>query len=184
LKTDVDSFSPWDPKNKGVAYRLGNIISLILAIPTILICSHILANAGYSPYLALAFFPLAIPTIILHELIHAVFQWLFSKQKPHLGFKRPFPYSKLGPNSSVTRNQGVLSSLAPLFLITLGLLLAVFFVSSLTRVALIIVAYLHASTCTGDLHFARWLLRQPSDTRLRVEDMTTVVFVALKESSS
>jgi len=172
----VDRFSHWDPRNKRVAHGLGIVIASALLIPTMFVALWILIHAGYSSYIALPFFLLAIPAMFLHELIHAVFQWLFGKQRPQLGFKFPFAFSKLGPNVSISRNQGILSALSPFLLITSILVVTAFFVNPLAQVALIIVVYLHTSTCGGDFHLTHWLLRHPSNTRLRVEDMNTVMF--------
>ncbi len=172
----VDRFSHWDPRNKRVAHGLGVIIASALVIPTMFIALRILIHAGYSSYIVLPFFLLVIPVIFLHELIHAAFQWLFGKQRPQLGFKFPFAFSKLRPNVSISRNQGIVSALSPFLLITSILILTALFVNPLSKVALIIVVYLHTPTCSGDFHFTSWLLRRPSNTRLRVEDMNTVVF--------
>lgn len=172
----IDRFSHWDPRNKRVAHGLGIVIASALAIPTMFIALWILIHAGYSSYIVLPFFLLVIPAIFLHELIHAAFQWLFGKQRPQLGFKFPFAYSKLRPSASISRNQGIVSALAPFLLITSILIPTALFVDPLLKVALIIVAYLHTTTCSGDFHFASWLLRRPSNTRLRVEDMDTVIF--------
>jgi len=172
----VDRFSHWNPQNKRISHGLSIIITSALVVPIMFIGLRILIHAGYSPYMVLPLFLLVIPVIFLHELVHASFQWLFGKQRPQLGFKFPFAYSKLHPNVSISRNQGIVSALSPFLLITSILLLAVFFVNPVYKVAFIIVVYLHTPTCSGDFHFTSWLLRHPSNTKLCVEGMDTVMF--------
>lgn len=172
----IDRFCHWDPRNKRVAHGLGIVIASVLSIPAMFIALWILIHGGYSSYIVFPFFLLAIPAMFLHELIHAAFQWLFGRKRPELGFKFPFAFSKLRPNVSISRNQGILSALSPFLLITSILVVTAVFVNPLAQVALIIVIYLHASTCGGDFHLTHWLLRHPSNTRLSVKDMDIVVF--------
>jgi hypothetical protein len=172
----IARFSHWDPKNKRVAHGLGIVIASFLAIPTMFAAIWILMNAGYSPYRVLPFSLLAIPVMFLHEFVHATFQWVFSKEKPLLGFKFPFAFSKLRPNTSISRNEAILSALSPCVLITSVLMAVAFFTTPLIQVALIIVIYLHASTCGGDFHLTHWLLKYPSNTRLGIEDTDIVMF--------
>ena len=172
----VGRFNHWKPQNKQATILLGITMLLIAAAPVIFITYWILTNTGYSPCLVFWFFPLAILMIPLHELIHFVFQWIFSKKRPQLGFKCPYPYSKLRRNSSISRNQGLISALSPLVLVTVVFIVTALFVNPIAQVALIIPAYLHASICSGDLVFTSWLIKHPKDTRLKVEDFETVIF--------
>ena len=171
----VDKFSHWDPRNKRITKGLGLVISIILAPPAIFMTIWILLTAGYSTYVGLLFFLLFAPVVFLHEIIHFSFQWLFSKRKPQLGFKWPYPYSALRPNTSISRDQGIICALSPFVLITLVFLIITPFVHPLAQAALIISTYLHAPTCSGDFVFTYRLSRNSKDVRLSVLDFEMVL---------
>jgi hypothetical protein len=101
--------------------------------------------------------------LMLHEGIHALFFWLFSKQKPVVGFKGAYAYAAM-PGWYFPRNQYILIGISPLILITfLGVFfLAIFPISllNLVLVALII----NTSGAVGDLFVVIWLMTKPSET--------------------
>lgn len=99
----------------------------------------------------------------LHEGIHALFFWIFSKQKPVVGFKGFYAFAAM-PGWYFPRNQYLMIGIAPLILITLiGILfLAILPVSSLNLVLVALI--INTSGAVGDLVVVIWLLTKPVDT--------------------
>ncbi len=174
----IDRYNHWDPHNKRATYTLMTLIIVVLIISVLPTVVWISLRSGYSPYMFLWFIPLIIPAMVIHELVHAAFQWLFSKKRPQLGFKFPYPYSKLRPNSSISRNQGAFSALSPFLLITSVLIVVALFMNPILQVAVLTTFYLHTPTCSGDFHFTSWLLKHPKNTKLRVLGFDAVLFRA------
>jgi hypothetical protein len=100
--------------------------------------------------------------IILHELVHGFFFWLFTRERPKFGFKGPYAYAA-APDWYLPRNQHLVVGLAPFVLITLaGLLLLI--VSPATISALLLAVVANAGGAAGDILVACWLLTQPRTT--------------------
>ena len=180
-KDTLARFNHWDERNEKETYRLGIIAFGLLGIPALPISVFILvANdlvaVDTEYYKILLFVPVAIFAVLIHELIHYVFQWVFSKKIPELRYKKPFPYSKLRENSSISRNQGIVSALSPLIIITVGCVLFAIIVSPITQVILILTAWTHSLSCGGDIMSTNRLLKYPKDTRSRVEGCEVVYF--------
>jgi hypothetical protein len=100
-----------------------------------------------------------IATIILHEASHGVFGLVFTRKLPKFGIKGVLPYTALPPNIQLQRNKGLVTSLAPLVVITICALAAMPFVSGLVTRGLFVLATFNASACSQDVLDARWLLR-------------------------
>jgi hypothetical protein len=99
----------------------------------------------------------------LHEGIHAFFFWIFSKQKPLVGFKGAYAYAAM-PGWYFPRNQYLMIGIAPLILITLiGILfMAILPISNLNLVLVALV--INTSGAVGDLFVVIWLLTKPAET--------------------
>jgi len=168
----VASLDLFDPKNKLKV----NIGSLLIALFVVMGFSVVLSHLGQSTYWLLLPGILLIPTTFLHEILHYLFQWLFSRSKPHIGFKFPFPYSALAPNTYITRNQGVFCALAPFLFITPILVLSSLFMSPLAKVLFWAWASLEAATCFGDFLAVSWLLKYPKYLKLTNVDLSNALF--------
>jgi len=175
-KDSIARFNHWDERNKRVTYGLGLVIVMSLGIPVWFLSIFILVGNGIAYLKLFLVVPAAISTVLIHELVHYMFHWVFSKKRPILGFKRPFPYSKLRENSSISRNQGIVSALSPLIIITVVCVLLAIKGSPMTQLIFILTAYFHATICSGDIVSTNRLLKYPKDTRLRVEGDETVIF--------
>jgi len=101
--------------------------------------------------------------LALHEAIHALFFWIFSRQKPLIGFKGFYAFAAM-PGWYFPRNQYLVIGIAPLILITLmGIFfLAVLPVSILNLVLVALV--INTSGAVGDLYVVLWLLSKPKAT--------------------
>ncbi len=120
--------------------------------------------------------------LVVHEAIHALFFWIFSKQKPIVGFKGAYAYASL-PGWYFPRNQYAITGLAPLFFITiLGLfLLLILPISSLNMV--MIALAINATGATGDIFVVSWLLTKPPSTYALDEIDTIEFFTPIDELS-
>ncbi len=114
--------------------------------------------------------------LLVHELIHAFFFWLFSGQKPVIGFKGAYAYAAM-PGWYFPRNQYLVIGIAPLILIDmLGiLLLALLPLTSLFFVLIALV--INTSGAVGDLFILIWLLTKPAEAFAHDEIETIEFFV-------
>ena len=166
-----------------------NLIGLILLIFSIWFFSWIANQIRSDSTISFSFEISSIPsalvalgkllfTIILvlavHEGIHALFFWIFSGQKPLVGFMGAYAYAAM-PGWYFPRNQYLVIGIAPLILITLigVLFLAVLPVSSLNLVLVALV--INTSGAVGDLFVVIWLLTRPKET-LALDQIDTIEF--------
>lgn len=101
--------------------------------------------------------------ITIHELVHGVFFWLFTKSRPLFGFKGAYAYAA-APDWYLPRNQFLVVGLAPLVLLSVGGLLLVAVVPVGWLPALFIALVMNAGGAIGDLYVAALLLRTPPTT--------------------
>lgn len=106
--------------------------------------------------------------VVLHELSHALFFWLFCRERPKIGFNWLYAYAA-APDWYFTRRQFVLIGLAPVLLLTLAGIGAMPFVSFLTTARLILALTVNAAGAVGDFLVVIWVLGQPANILLRDE---------------
>lgn len=101
--------------------------------------------------------------LVLHEAIHAIYFWVFSRHKPLVGFKGFYAYASM-PGWYFPRNQYLMIGIAPLILIILiGILfMAILPISNLNLVLVALV--INTSGAVGDLFVVIWLLTNPAET--------------------
>jgi hypothetical protein len=112
--------------------------------------------------------------LLLHEGIHAFFFWIFSKQKPVVGFKGAYAYASM-PGWYFPRIQYLIIGISPLILITLmGILLIA--IAPLSALSMVLVALvINTSGAVGDLVVVIWLLTKPVST-LALDQINTIEF--------
>lgn len=118
--------------------------------------------------------------MLLHEGFHAFFFWLFSKQKPIIGFKGAYAYASL-PGWYFPRNQYLVIGIAPLIFITIiGIIL--FAIGPASLVNLVFVALImNTSGAAGDIIVVVWLLTKPTATYALDQIETIEFFVPTKK---
>jgi hypothetical protein len=101
--------------------------------------------------------------IVVHELIHGLFFWLFTRERPTFGFKGAYAYAA-APDWYMPRNQYAVVGLAPLVLMTLAgfALLPVIPVWAIPSLLFVVVT--NAAGAVGDIAVVGWLLLQPRTT--------------------
>lgn len=98
--------------------------------------------------------------IILHETIHGIFFWLFTRSRPRFAFRWAYAYAA-APDWYIPRDSFLVTTLAPLVLITLGGLLIFWIAPTSWLLPTWYIISMNAAGAVGDLMVAGWLLRQP-----------------------
>jgi hypothetical protein len=101
--------------------------------------------------------------IVVHELIHGLFFWLFTRERPTFGFKGAYAYAA-APDWYMPRNQYAIVGLAPLVLMTLAGLVLLPVIPVWAIPALLFVVVTNAAGAVGDIAVVGWLLLQPRAT--------------------
>lgn len=94
--------------------------------------------------------------IIIHELIHIIFMFLFSKNKINISFK--FPTISVGSNAYFNKIQYIIISLAPVIILGIVNLICFFILSFKFLFAVLLV--LNFATATGDYILTYYALKQ------------------------
>lgn len=103
----------------------------------------------------------AVAVLVLHELVHGFFFWLFTRTRPKFGLS-PFYAYAAAPDWYLPRHQYLVVGLSPLVVITLaGILLL-----PVVPIGLVLSVYLamtvNAGGAVGDILVTGWLLGQPA----------------------
>ena len=101
--------------------------------------------------------------MVLHEAVHGIFFWLFSRNKPVFGFKSGYAYAAM-PDWYFPRSQYMIIGMAPFILLDgFGVvLLAVVPVNALWMV--LVALLMNSSGAVADLAVVTWLLAKPATT--------------------
>jgi hypothetical protein len=122
--------------------------------------------------------------LIIHELVHGLFFWLFSGKRPRFGIKGIAPYAAAPPGVYFPRNQVLVVGLAPLLLLTLvGILLMLIVPVQVVPILLFFVA-LNASGSTMDLLMVISLLSFSADTLVENRDMKSIIYHPAGEATA
>ena len=101
--------------------------------------------------------------IILHELLHGVVIWHYTKAKPTIGFSWTYAFAG-APDWYLPRNQFFLVTLAPFVVITFFGVLFLAIASVPVVMGLLLILVLNAAGSIGDHYVAFQLLREPHTT--------------------
>ena len=98
--------------------------------------------------------------LVLHELVHGLFFWLFTRSRPRFGFKGAYAYAA-APGWYIPRPQFLTVGLAPLALISLAGLLILPVTAPPVSLVVIVALILNAAGAIGDLYMVVRLLFVP-----------------------
>ncbi|HTX80445.1 MAG TPA: DUF3267 domain-containing protein [Longilinea sp.] len=101
--------------------------------------------------------------VIIHEVLHGICFWGFTRVRPRFAFKGAYAYAAL-PDWFLPRGQYLLTALAPFFGITLIGLVLLAIAPPAWFLSILVVMVFNASGAAGDLVVAGWLLFLPSNT--------------------
>ena len=114
--------------------------------------------------------------LIFHELIHGVFYWIVSGEKPKMDRKGVFIYVSAQSRVYFQRNKYLLIGVAPVVLLTLvGIILVSFLPHSLILYDLVFVI-LNAAGSAGDLVMIFMLLSYPSSSLIQDLGSEVVIY--------
>jgi hypothetical protein len=117
----------------------------------------------------LLLFTLPIASIVLHELVHGFFLWLFTRERPRFGFKWLFAYAS-SPGWYIPRNQYIVVALAPFVLITLVGIGCLMLLPQPTILPLVLILATNAAGAIGDLAITGWIFTRPPVTYVSETD--------------
>lgn len=122
-------------------------------------------------------FGLAVITaVIVHELVHGLFYWLFSNHRPKFGFQGLFPYAAAPSGVYFPRDQFLIIGLSPLMLLTIvGLLLMVIVPIAFVPFFLFFVVF-NAAGAAGDLILVIQLMSLSSDTMMEDNGSGLIIY--------
>jgi len=114
--------------------------------------------------------------VIIHELIHGLFFWIYTHERPVFAIKPAYAFAA-APEWYVRRNAYFLIGLAPLILISVILVpLAVLLPSSSAAVVLLIAA-MNAAGSLGDIVVVTWILFHPADSYIQDHGDRFILFL-------
>lgn len=105
-------------------------------------------------------------TVIVHELIHGFFFWIFTRKRPSYGFKFIFAYAA-APDFYIPRNQFLLIGIAPFVILPLIGLALMLFVPLAVVLTLVFMLTINAAGAIGDLYIIGLLLTRSAPTFIR-----------------
>jgi hypothetical protein len=112
---------------------------------------------------------------VVHELVHGLFFWIFTRERPAFGVKSLYFYAG-APGWYLTRTQHVVVGLSPLVVVTVVGLLAAWFVPPAVAAWLLMAIVANAGGAAGDLMAAVWLLRQPRETLIQDTGLVLTIY--------
>lgn len=160
-----------DLSSKRAALLL-NLGAVILTLGMVLAFNHVMSllRPGVC-FLSITRLPLMllgfVVVIILHELIHGLFFWIFTRQRPVFAFKGSYAFAA-APDWYLPRDQFVIVGLAPLVLISLAaaLIFAIFSLNA-TTYFIMLSGILNAASSFGDLVTVIWVQRRSPEALVR-----------------
>jgi hypothetical protein len=108
--------------------------------------------------LVLAILGLTAVNLIIHEGIHGIFFWVFTRSMPRFAFRGAYAYAA-APGWYIPRNEFLVTTLAPLVLISLAGLVVIYLIPPAGLLATWFVITMNASGAVGDMLVAGWITR-------------------------
>ncbi len=99
--------------------------------------------------------------IVLHEAVHGIFFWLFTRSIPKFAFKGLYAYAA-APQWYLPKSYYLVVALAPLVVLSLAGMALMLVVPSSWFIILLLFLVINASGAIGDLWVTAWLVRQPN----------------------
>ncbi len=100
---------------------------------------------------------------VVHELIHGLFFFIITKEKPVFGYKDLFAYAG-APDWYIKKKYFYIISISPFVILSFAGIAALFFTSSVFLSVVLVPFSAHAAACIGDLWMSIMLLNKPEET--------------------
>ena len=127
----------------------------------------LLGNSSIIQFLLIVLGPMIV-FILVHELIHGAFFWIFSHSRPIFGLRSGYAYAA-APGWYFPRGQYLVIALAPLVLISILGMALVAVLPAGTIVAILVGVVANAAGSVGDIWIAFLVIREPS--KIVIEDL-------------
>lgn len=101
--------------------------------------------------------------ILIHELIHGVFFWLFTGERPHFAFKILYAYAA-APEWYIPKTKFIIIGISPVILISCCVILLSMLFPPILVLHLLIAGVFNFVGSTGDIFVIAWLLLLPKDS--------------------
>ena len=124
----------------------------------------------------LSFAVTLVVTMVVHELVHGFFFWLYTRDRPKFGFNLLYAYAA-APGWYFPRNQFIWVGLAPLVVLSLVGLLLLPAVPFSWVPLLVLGLILNAAGAVGDLWVVAWLAGRPRESFLQDRGPTMQIFL-------
>jgi predicted metal-dependent HD superfamily phosphohydrolase len=118
--------------------------------------------------------------LIGHELLHGLFFWIYTGERPEFGFKVVYAYAS-APDWYIPRDKFLVVGLAPVAIITLaGLILLPLIPYAYVAELLLLVSF-NAGASVGDMVAVGWLLSRPKTGMVRDSGARMDIYVPAEE---
>lgn len=117
--------------------------------------------------------------ILLHEAVHGVFMYAFSRVRPHFGFRSVFVYA--GSNAFFDKKQYIIIALAPVVIWGMVLLIACLFCQGVWFWTAYFIQILNIGGAAGDFYVSVKLSGYPKDILIQDTGTRMTVFARMRE---
>ncbi len=141
----------------------------------------ILGFLTYFSGLELLALPLSlILMLVLHEVIHGLFFWLFTHQRPRFALRSGYAYAA-APDWYLEKPQYIIVGLAPLVILSFASIILSWLLSSALVPYLFLIATFNAAGSLGDIIVVGWVSIQHRDLLVKDEGDIFKSFIRLGE---
>jgi hypothetical protein len=118
--------------------------------------------------------------LVFHEMVHGIFFWLFTRERPKFAFKGIYAYAA-APDWYLPKSQYVIVGLSPIIVISLFCILSSPFVSPSIIPYLFFIAIFNAAGALGDMLVVAWVLLLAGQLLIQDQGDKFLAFSPLKE---
>jgi hypothetical protein len=123
---------------------------------------------------SIAFILALLLVMVIHELIHGFFFYLFTGAKPVIGFKSVYAYAG-APDWYIKKKYFIVITLSPLVLISSAGFLLLYLLNPPYSSIVFLVMTANAAGCAGDIWMSILLSRKPTETYINDTGVSSVI---------
>ncbi len=192
LPPDFHSIGTFNLKNNTRALLQLNVLGFVLFAVSVALFRYLLQlirpveaqqglALGFSNFngaiqIILAIIGVTVVMIVLHEAVHGLFFWLFTRSQPKFAFRGAYAYAS-APTWYIPKSHYLVVALAPLVLLSLLGLVLMVVIPVEGFILLLMFLVFNAGGAIGDLWVVGWLLRQSAPTYALDEGDAVTLFV-------
>jgi energy-coupling factor transporter transmembrane protein EcfT len=152
----------WALNGGGIALLIlfGMLFSWVVSLIRPSIAFELAISSANALFVCLSLLGIAAGQMVLHELVHGVFIWLFTRSRPTFGFRGWYAYAA-APGWFFSRGQYLVVLLAPFVLLSvLGLILLTIVSQRIALMTILLAAVLNAASSVSDLWITLLIIRE------------------------